>query len=150
MSDIMQAIRYGTNIFPRSILALASTLYCIFSLLGPTYPTPSDLALAEAANSSIFNGQIAHFSTLQMLIVAFIFGLNAVLLWWRIFDSHARLWPARLINYFTACLWVTVTGATIYAYGWLLPSCVGEIMLALISLHALTRTDYTTRDRETA
>lgn len=150
LHNITQAFKFGTNIAPRAILAVAATLYCLTVLLAPVYSGPADEELARAAIPHVYLGQVMHLSPPQMYLIGGFFALDGLLLWWRLFDPAARLWMARLVNYFTACLWVTIAGATIWAYGWFLPAAVGEVMLALISLHALSRTDYTDRDRETA
>jgi hypothetical protein len=141
MSDFMQALKYARTLYPRALLALASTLYALFTAFGP------DLAHYQ------FQGKLPHSLVLPdnyKFVAAALFGLDAFCLWWRIFDSKPRVVWATFINLLTAGLWLTVTVASIFLYDELWSENVGEIMLTLTALYTLTRTDYTTADRGSA
>lgn len=141
MNDFVHAIKTARTMYPRSILALAATLYCIFTLFAP------DLAHYQAV------GKMPHslmFPNNYKLVVASVFGLDAFGLWWRIFDSKPRVVWATLFNILTAGLWLTVTVVSITMYDQLLSENVGKITLTLTALYTLTRTDYTPADRGSA
>jgi hypothetical protein len=138
MNDVVQAFRFASNLFQRSALAIAATLYAVMTLFAP------DTLSAHNTHAALV------FAPEQKYILAAIFGLDAACLWWRLADPVARLWWARAINGGTALLWVLVTGLTLYVYGRPLPDAVGLIMLSFTALYTTIRTDYTARDRQTA
>lgn len=141
MNDITQALRYARTFYQRCFLALASSLYSVFTLCGPaletyTYcgPLPRNLVLPQ------------HFK----YVAAAAFALDAVMLWWRIFDNRARVAWATITNIITAGLWLTITVSNVAVYHQVWSANVGEIMLTLTALFVLSRTDYTAIDKGTA
>ena len=141
MSEFIHALKTARTMYPRSVLALAATLYAIFTAFGP------DLAHYQSL------GSVPHSLVLPAdykLVAAGLFGLDAFGLWWRIFDSKPRLVWATVFNFLTAGLWLTVTVVSITLYDELLSENVGEIILTLTALYTLTRTDYTPADRGSA
>jgi hypothetical protein len=141
MSEFIQAIKTARTMYPRTILALAATLYSIFTAIGP------DLAHYAYA------GRLPHSLVLPAnykWVAAALFALDAFGLWWRIFDAKPRVVWATLFNFLTAGLWLTVTVASITLYDELWSENVGEIILTLTAWYTLTRTDYTPSDRGSA
>lgn len=149
MGDLAEALKYASTLFQRGMLGIAALLYAVFMLLAPHVASPADMVLAMAAGEAK-GCQAILLTTEQRWTIAALFALDSVCIFWRIFDPVARVGWGRVINFSTACLWATVTGATLYAYGRPLPDAVGEIMLTLLALHTLTRTDLTTIDRRNA
>lgn len=141
MNDIMEALKYSNNLYARIILALASTLYAVFTMFGP----PPDAYVMVDGYAKFL--PVPPYHNWQVILI---FGINAALLWWRIFDSKPRIVAARLINYLNALLWVLVCLFSIFVYGEPLADNAGKIVLTLVSLHMLTRTDYNFRDRGSA
>lgn len=158
MSDLAEALKYANNLFQRGVLAIAAALYALFVVIAPSIAnradivlsSAADLALASAAGAGAITCQAVMLTDGQKYVIAGIFALDSALLFWRIFDVQSRLWWARGINFATACLWVTIAAATLFVYGRPLPGAVGEIVLAIVSLYTLTRTDFTDRDRKNA
>jgi len=146
MNDLAEALKYANNLFQRGALGIAAALYAIFVVMAPSVTSRADIALA-AASGQVVGCQAILLTTDQKWVLGTIFALDAVGIFWRIFDPVARLWWGRAVNLGTACLWATVTGATLFTYGRPLPDAVGEIMLTLTALYTLTRTDFTARDR---
>lgn len=141
MNDFVQVLKYARTLYQRSMLALASTMYAVFTLFAPNLETyqyvgnlPHNLVLPE------------HYK----LVVAAVFGLNAVMSWWRIFDDKARVAWGTITNIMTAFLWLTVTMVSILVYAQPWSANVGEIMLTLTAFYTITRTDYTSADRGSA
>lgn len=149
MNDLAQALKYASNLFQRGMLAIAAALYAVFLVISPAVANKADLALQVAAGT-IPGCQVVLLPAPQKWALAGVFALNSMCILWRMFDPAPRLWWGRVINFSTACLWVTVTGATLFTYGRPLPDSVGEIMLSLTALYTLTRTDLTSRDRVSA
>lgn len=149
MSDLTEALKYASNLFQRGVLGIAAALYALFVLLAPDITTRADVALAAAAGVAT-GCQAIMMSPEQKWVIAGAFALDSACIFWRIFDPVARLWWGRFINFGTACLWSTITGATLVAYGRPLPDAVGEIMLTLLALYTLTRTDLSAVDRRNA
>jgi hypothetical protein len=144
MSDLTQALFYARTMFQRAFLALAASLYAIFTALGPDLST-----FAPGCDAA----HLPHSLVLPPYykwIAAAVFGLNAGCLWWRIFDRTARVAWATVINLTTAGLWLTVTVASVFIYHEVWSENVGEIMLTLTALFVLTRTDLTAIDKGTA
>lgn len=141
MNNVLDALKYANNLYARLMLAVAATLYTIFTIFGPD---PSTMTV------------VTNYPYLQVLPpyfkwqVVLIFGVDAILLWWRIFDDKPRVIIAKCINFFNAVLWIMVVLLSIFVYDELLTDNVGKILLAAASLHMLTRTDYTPRDRGSA
>jgi hypothetical protein len=133
--DIWLAARFGTALTNRLWLALAATLYAIFTGLG--MDTPSyDAAYVLCSG--------------HRWLWAAIFTVDAIALWWRLFDVKPRpIWAAST-NVGTFALWVGITGGTVMNAQYLDPDLVGYILFCLVAFHALIRTDLTVRDRETA
>ena len=158
MSDLAEALKYANTMFQRGILGIASALYALFVLLAPSLANRADVVLSSAADTALaaaagvasISCQAVMLSNSQRLVIAGAFALNSACIFWRIFDSRPRIWWARGINFSTACLWVTVTAATLFVYGRPLPGAVGEIMLTITALYTLTRTDFNDRDRRSA
>lgn len=141
MNELTQAIKFARTFYQRAFLALAATLYAVFTALGP------DLATFD------FCGQHPHAIVLPPYykwVAAAVFGLDAICLWWRLIDPVARVVWATVINGVTAVLWLTVTIAGLAVYGQVWSENVGEIMLTLTALFVLTRTDYNALDKGTA
>jgi hypothetical protein len=123
---LYDALRYGTSTTIRWLMALAATIHGILIVFSP----PEDDAIWAA-----------------------IFFLDAFCLWWRIFDPVPRVWWAYTINIATVALWGSVT------YGFAvtgtplrppLPILTGYIILTLMALIMVFRTEATRRDRGTA
>lgn len=124
--DLYDSLRYGSANVLRWLLALAATIHSLLIILSP----PMD-----------------------DLVWAAIFGLDAVCLWWRIFDTVPRVSWAYAINITTVALWGSVTyGLTKSgdALGMLLPCLTGYIILTLMALIMVFRTEATRRDRGSA
>lgn len=139
MNDLTQAIKFARTLYQRAFLALAATLYAVLTAIGPDA-------------SSTLGDHCGHIilPPYYKWVAAGLFALDALCLWWRIFDSTPRLVWATLINAGTAVLWLTVTVAGLAVYGQVWSENVGEIMLTLTALFVLTRTDYTALDKGTA
>lgn len=149
MNDLTQALKYASNLYQRGLLAIAAALYGIFLLISPEVVSRADLMLKSAAGL-ISGCQVVLLPPHQKFALAGVFLLNSFCIFWRMFDPKPRIWWGRATNFFSACLWLTVTGATLFTYGSPLPDAVGEIMLSLTALYTLTRTDFTARDRGSA
>lgn len=141
MKELTQAIKFARTMYQRALLALASTLYAIFTALGPDL---SQVTYCDHLPHSLI------FPPYYKWIAAATFALDAVCLWWRIFDYRPRVVWATLINIGTATLWLSVTLASVLIYDEVWSENVGEIMLTLTALFVLTRTDYTALDKGTA
>lgn len=150
MSDLAEALKYASNLFQRGMLGIAATLYAIFVMLAPSVNGSESLVIMAATDAGILDCHAVLLTVGQRSAVTLIFAIDAALIFWRLFDPKPRIWWARIINFSTACLWTTVTGITLYTYRWPLPEAVGEIMLTIVSLYTLTRTDYSDRDRRVA
>lgn len=134
MRPTYEALRYGSALVVRMLLALATSLFALFTVLGSVTPEHAPYVLV----SGFRYGWVAAFA------------LDAMALWWRLADPHPRPVIAGTINVVTFALWVGITGGTILAARRIDPDIVGYIIICLMSLHVVVRTELTTRDRETA
>lgn len=141
MSDITQALKFARTLYQRAFLALAATLYCLFTAMGPDIQS---FVLCTSSPHHIV------FPPYYKWMVTALFGIDAICLWWRIFDPIARVVWATVINVATAAMWLTITITGLAIYGQLWSENVGEIMLTLTALFVLSRTDYTAVDKGTA
>lgn len=130
-----EGIRYGSTIAVRMLLAIAATLYAVFTTAAHVIPS--------ADTTYVLVSGLRHWWALA-------FAIDAVFLWWRLFDPHARPAVAAVINISTFGLWAGVTGGTILTAPHVDPDFVGYIITCIMALHAVVRTDLTPRDRETA
>jgi hypothetical protein len=135
LTDMVNALRYGTAMVNRTLLAIASTLYAAFTALAAHVPPPDSAYVLTSGHR---------------LAWALVFALDALALWWRLLESHARPHWALVINLATFALWVGTTGGTVMVAQHIDPDIVGYVLICLIAFHALVRTDLTQRDRETA
>lgn len=149
MSDLADALKYANNLFQRGALGIAAALYAVFIVIAPDTGDRADIALTMATGMTA-SCQAILLTPAQKWEMGGLFALNSFCIFWRLVDPVPRLWWARIINFSTACLWATVTAATLFAYGRPLPDAVGEIMLTIYALYTLTRTDLTARDRGNA
>lgn len=140
MREIFLALRFADNTFQRVILAIAATLYAIATAIGPN--------LEGSRTAQAYQALVL--ASGYKWAFAGLFAFNAACLWWRLFDHTARLYFAFAINLFTATLWITITAATLVVYQGFLPDAVCEIMISVIALFTLVRTDKTHSDVETA
>lgn len=140
MNDVARAMRYASNTFQRFTLAVAATLYALTTAFGPNLEY----------SHSVQAYQALALSSGYKWAVAAIFGLDAFCIWWRLWDKVSRVYWALAVNIFTATLWVSIAGATIATYKAFLPDSVGEVMMALIALFSVVRTNKTVTDVETA
>lgn len=140
MNEIAHAMRYASNTFQRFVLAIAASIYTITTAAGP------DLTHSRAPQAY----QALVLSSGYKWVFAAVFALDAFCLWWRLFDHTPRVKWAIFINIFTATLWTSIALATIATYGSFLPDATGEVVLALISLFSMVRTNKTINDRGTA
>lgn len=138
MSEFTLAMKFARTMYQRAFLALAATLYSFATTLGPDLSSTA-CTVGHVILPPYYQG-----------VVAGLFGVDALALWWRIVDPKPRIWWATFINAATAVLWLTVTVAGLAVYGQVWSENVGEIMLTLTSLFVLTRTDYTALDKGTA
>ena len=141
MNDFISSLKTARTMFPRSTMALASTLYALFTFFGPS--------LGHYA----YGDKLPHSLVMPpeyKYVAAALFAFNAAGLWWRIFDTKPRIVWATIFNIMSAFLWLTVTVVSLVLYDELWSENVGEIMLTLTALYTLTRTDYTIVDRGTA
>lgn len=145
MNELTQAMKFARTLYQRAFLAVAATLYAVLTAFGPDVHS----RLACACNGLCHCGHIL-LPPYYKWVTAGVFALDALCLWWRIFDPTPRLVWATVINATTAVLWLTVTVAGLAVYGQVWSENVGEIMLTLTSLFVLTRTDYTPLDKGTA
>lgn len=143
MSDFTQAIKYARTLYQRSALALASSLYALFTFFGPSKEQYLNVDGAILPKLMILP---EHYK----ILIAAIFALNAAGLWWRIFDAQPRVVWATIFNIMTAGLWLTLTVVSVFLYDAPWSDNVGEIILTLTALYTLTRTDYTQADRGSA
>ena len=145
MGKLTEALKTADNLFQRGALGIAAALYAVFVVLAPDVASRADVLLAAAAGKAT-GCQAIRLTDSQKWAIGAAFALDAVAIFWRIFDPVARLWWGRAVNFATACLWATVTGATLFTYGRPLPDAVGEIMLTLTALYTLTRTAFKALD----
>ena len=129
---LWDALRYSSPLPVRFFLSISSLLWCIFLLSGvhaiesdPVYMAPRG---AWAA----------------------LFGLNGLLLAWRIFDTKARIGITRIINASTVALWLIFLGVTLETYGCLPPDSGDEIGTLLAAIWTTLRTSLTVGDRGSA
>lgn len=139
MNELTQAIKFARTMYQRAFLALAATLYSVLTAFGPDGHTVTTCNCGHIILPPYYKW-----------VTAAVFALNALCLWWRIFDHTPRIVWATVINASTAILWLTVTVAGLAVYGQVWSENVGEIMLTLTALFVLTRTDYTPLDKGTA
>lgn len=141
MGELISTLKTARTMYPRSMLALAATLYAIFTAFGP------DLSHYS------YTGHLPHSLVLPAnykIVVAVLFAVDAFGLWWRIFDEKPRLVWATLFNILNAGLWLMVTVVSVTLYDELWSENVGEVILTLTALYTLTRTDYNASDRGSA
>lgn len=141
MNELIKSLKTSRTMYPRAMLALAATLYAIFTAIGPDL---SNYSYAGASPHSI----ILPFN--YKFVAASVFALDAFGLWWRIFSTKPSIIWGTIFNILTAGLWLTVTIVSTVMYNGLLAENVGEIILTLNALYILTRTDYTPADRGSA
>lgn len=133
--ELMIALQTGTPILNRMRLALASTLYAVFTAVS-TYAPPPDSAYVLSSG--------------HRLAWSAVFAVDGLALWWRLFDPQPRrLWSV-IINLITFAIWVGITGGTVMVAQHVDPDTTGYVLICIMALHALLRTDLTLRDRETA
>jgi hypothetical protein len=133
--ELVSTVQTGTAFLHRVMLAFASTLYAALTLLS-THVPPPDSAYVLLSGHRIAWGVI--------------FALDGLALWWRIFDPRSRPRWAITINLVTFALWVGISGGTVMVAQHVDPDIVGYVLICIMALHALVRTDLTQRDRETA
>lgn len=133
--EVLNALRTGTPVLNRMRLALASTLYAVFTALS-TYAPPPDSAYVLSSG--------------HRLAWSVVFALDGLALWWRLFDPHPRRYWSIAINLITFAIWVGITGGTVMVAQHVDPDIVGYVLICIMALHALVRSDLTQRDRETA
>lgn len=135
--DMMEALRYGTSMNLRLLLAIAAALYCVLIIAHPRY--------AWQDPSYIVDSTIA-----SMGPWAAMFALDAFCLMWRILDSTPRKWWAWGVNIYTFSLWFSMVGVTTSYLGYLSAGSTGEIILCLISAWVTFRVNTTHTEKETA
>jgi hypothetical protein len=133
--DAWGALRYGTALINRMLLAIGSGLYAILTLLGPTDPPPDSAYVLASGHKTLW---------------AIVFAVDALALVWRLLDTHPRPHWAMIINLITFSLWVGITGGTVIVAQHFDPDLAGYVLVCIMAFHALLRTDLTPRDRETA
>lgn len=138
--DLIDALRYGSAMPYRWMLAVSATVYAILTALGPSL---------EDASPVIVQTSLV-LSSGWKWGWALVFATDALCMWWRIFDRAPKLIWAWGINIATTSLWGGVTVATITATGSIAPGVTGYIVLTLMAFVVLCRTEATARDRVTA
>jgi hypothetical protein len=133
--EFVVALQTGTAFLQRIMLAFAASLYAVLTLLSTRAPSP-DSAYVLLSGHRIAWGVI--------------FAVDALALWWRILDPRSRPHWAVTINLVTFAIWVGITGGTVMIAQHVDPDLVGYVLICIMALHALVRTDLTQRDRETA
>lgn len=135
LREVVLTLQTGTAMLNRMLLALASTLYALFTVVS-TYAPPPDSAYVLVSG--------------HRLLWASIFAVDALALWWRLIDQTPRPHWALTINLVTFAIWVGISGGTVMVAQHVDPDTVGYVLICIMALHALVRTDLTQRDRETA
>lgn len=135
--DLTEAIKWGSSMNLRLILAVAATLYALLVILNPNYSwrDPSNIIKDHVSSLTPW---------------AAMFALDAFCIWWRIFDTRPRVWWARIINIYTFALWFSLVAVTTSTLGYVSPDSTGEIIICLMAAWVAFRTDSTQRDKETA
>ena len=140
LRELWIALKYGPTIPFRALLALAASVYAVLGYFGPQ-PSPSSL---QQVGTAFVLG------TPWRLLWVVLFVGDALLLWWRIFDTHARPRWAAVSNIFTLALWTSITGGTVIVAKQVNPDLTGYVLLCAMSLLTLVRTELNPHDRETA
>jgi peptidoglycan/LPS O-acetylase OafA/YrhL len=132
MNPARLGLQYGSNVPIRAALALAA-MFWSFGLVFVATNDGHQLYRLMADS--------------HPLIWAIVFGIDSLLLWWRILDRKQRPHLGRLINALTSSMWLAITTATLIDSGFL--AAAGGMTFFLMSLWAAARTDLTNSDRET-
>lgn len=140
LHELWLALKYGPTLPFRVLLALTATIYAFMVFFGPT---PSPAALLQVGTSFVLG-------TGWKGVWTALFIFDALLLWWRIFDTKPRTLWAAISNLFTLALWTSITGGTVIVAKQVNPDLTGYITLCAMSLLTLIRTELTPHDRETA
>lgn len=132
MNHARLGLQYGSNVPIRAALALAAMFWAFGLIVVAINPGQQAYRLMSDAHP---------------LLWALVFGLDSVVLWWRILARKPRPHLGRMINAVTSTLWLSVTTSTLIDSGFL--AAAGGMTFFLMSLWAAARTDLTNSDRET-
>lgn len=137
LRPLWRTLRYSSAMPIRWMLAICALLWAVFMLTSP----------AAMAGDPVYQ---AMFRMMPREAWAAAFGVDGVLLLWRIVDVHPRIGATRLINSATVGLWSVFLCLTTKVYGSLPPDAADAFGILLAAMWATLRTDLTLDDRENA